>query len=289
MSFRADGKKLKNTDPMYTVVPYIMDKRYDALNYITLDIPLEPMSKYLADARKRGKTYSHMDIILAAYARMCGKFPQVNRFIVNKRIYARNELAVAMVVLKPGTSGGETMSKLYLDYTDTIDDVHNVIEKFVVDNRKAEGANSTDKMIKFLVSLPGLVGFLIAVFKFLDRHGLLPRFVIDLSPFHTSLTITNLASIRTNYNYHHIYEFGTTGMIIAMGNSREVAKRKGGEIVFEKCMPLGIVMDERLCSGAYYATAFRYFKKFTDNPELLELPPEEDPTYEIPFRKRDRF
>ena len=41
-------------------------------------------------------------IIIAAYTRMLGEFPMLNRFIVNKNIYARNEFNVAMVVLKSG-------------------------------------------------------------------------------------------------------------------------------------------------------------------------------------------
>ena len=40
---RKDGVRVKDADPMYTVAPYIMDKRYDAMNMITLDIPAEPM------------------------------------------------------------------------------------------------------------------------------------------------------------------------------------------------------------------------------------------------------
>ena len=65
-----------------------------------------------------------------------------------------------------------------------------------------------------------------------------------------------------------------------MGNLREVPKRKGEEVVFERCMPLGVVMDERICSGNYFATAFRKLKKYLANPELLEGAPEvvnEDP------------
>ena len=89
-----------------------------------------------------------------------------------------------------------------------------------------------------------------------------------------NFVISNLASIRTNHIYHHIYEFGTTSMILTMGNSREVPKRKGGEIVFEKCMPIGVVMDERIASGSYFAIAFRRLKQYLRNPELLELPPE---------------
>ena len=101
-----------------------------------------------------------------------------------------------------------------------------------------------------------------------------------MSPFHNSLCISNLASIRTNHIYHHCYEFGTTSVFITMGNLREVPRRSGGEVVFERCIPLGVVMDERICSGSYFALAFRKIRKYLRNPELLELPPEvvnEDP------------
>ena len=39
---RADGKKIKVTDPEYAIVPHIMVQRNDALNMIELDIPAEP-------------------------------------------------------------------------------------------------------------------------------------------------------------------------------------------------------------------------------------------------------
>ena len=271
---RADGKRVKNADPMYTVAPFIMDKRYDAMNSIELNIPVSPIQKYINDKRKEGINISHMAVILAAYVRTMGEFPSLNRFIVNKRIYARNEIAVGMVVLQQGKMDNGTMSKMYFDYENTIFDVNNIINDYVEANRYNAQNNSTEKLIKFLLSLPGVLPAGVALFKFLDRHGLLPKAIIDASPFHTSLVISNLASIRTNHIYHHVYEFGTPGIIITMGNSREVAKRRGGEIVHEKCIPLGIVMDERMCSGSYFALAFRRMRKYLENPELLEARPE---------------
>ena len=38
---RADGRLLRHTDPMYRIAAHIMTKRSDAMNSITLDIPLE--------------------------------------------------------------------------------------------------------------------------------------------------------------------------------------------------------------------------------------------------------
>lgn len=272
---RADGKKLKHIDPMYKIVPHIMTKRYDSMNMITLDIPYEPIQSYINGKRKEGVNISHMAVIIAAYLRTCAKYPALNRFIMNKKVYARNEYCISMVVLTPGTDGEETESKMYFDPSNTIFDVNDNINNFVEANRNAPKDNGMEKFMNTILSVPGLLTVGVAFLKMLDKVGLLPKSIIDISPFHNSLVISNLISIRTNHIYHHIYEFGTTGIIVTMGNLREVPKRKGDEVVFEKCMPLGVVMDERLCSGYYFARAFRTMQKYLKNPELLEVPPEE--------------
>lgn len=277
---RADGKRLRNTDPMYTVAAYVMNKRVDSMNMVTLDIPYDPIQNYLNEKRKQGIAISHLGVIIAAYLRTAAEFPLLNRFIMNCKPYARNEFCVAMVVLKSGEMDNGTMSKMYFKMTDTIFDVNGKINEYVSDNREVPEKNGTEKMIKILLGAPGVLRVGVGLFKFMDKHGLLPKKVIDMSPFHNSLCISNLASIRTNHIYHHCYEFGTTSVFITLGNLREVAKRKGGEVVFGRCIPLGVVMDERICSGSYFALAFRRMRKYMRNPELLELPPEvinEDP------------
>lgn len=271
---RADGKRLKNTDPMYTIAPHIMSKRMDSMNMTTIDIPYEPMKEYINKKRKENIHISHMALILAAYVRTMAEFPELNRFIVNKRIYARNEIAVGMVVLQSLESHEGTMSKMYFEITDTVFDINNKINSYVNENRESPENNGTEKIMKILLSVPGLVNVGVVAFKILDKFGLLPKAIIDMSPFHMSLGITNLASIRTNHIYHHCYEFGTTSIFMAMGNLREIPKRKGDEITLVKTMPIGVTMDERICSGSYFASAFRVMKKYLANPELLEAPPE---------------
>lgn len=269
---RADGIKLKNVDPMYYIASFVMDKRYDAMNMITIDIPLEKIDSYLKEKRKQGVNISHIAVILAAYVRVVAEFPELNRFIVNKKPYARKELSVSMVVLKAGSNGHGTMSKMYFDKKNTVFEVNDIINRYVEENRNEPDNNGTEKLMKILLSVPGLMPIGVKFIKFMDRHGLLPKSVIDMSPFHASLLISNLASIRTNHIYHHVYEFGTTSIGITIGNSREIPKRRGDEIVFEKCLPLGVVMDERIASGSYFATAFRKLRVYLRNPELMETP-----------------
>lgn len=284
---RRDGKKIKVDNVEYALTPHIMPQRNDALNFIEVDCLLQPMQDYLNLKRNEGIHISHLAVIIAAFVRVMGHYPYINRFVVNKKVYARNELNVAMVVLKAGEMDNGTMSKVNFDPEDTIIDVNRKITEYIQINKKADGENSTDKLAKFLLSVPGLLRVGVSALKWMDKHGLLPRAIIDASPFHSSITISNLASIRTNHIFHHIYNFGTTGVFITLGNSREVPKRKlNGEIEFEKCIPLGIVMDERICSGNYFAMAFREFNRYLKNPQLLEAKPDPDSIIrEIPYRK----
>ena len=271
---RADGKRLRHTDPMYRVAAHIMDKRVDSMNMITIDIPYDPIQEYINKKRKEGIRISHMALVIAAYIRTMAEFPELNRFVVNKKIYARNEVAVGMVVLKSLEDHNGTMSKMYFDKANTVFEVNDIINKYVEENRDVPENNSTEKLIKILLSIPGLLTVGVKVFKLMDRYGLLPKAIINASPFHMSMGITNLASIRTNHIYHHCYEFGTTSVFMAMGNLREVAKRKGDEIIFVRSLPIGVTMDERICSGSYFASAFKALKKYLANPELLEVAPE---------------
>ena len=269
---RKDGTRVRGADAMYTLIPYVMKHRYDAMNMIEIDIPIAGMQAYLNQKRKEGFQMSHLGVVLSAYLRTAAEYPLLNRFVVNKRIYARNEFAVAMVVLKPGETEG-TMSKMYFDMTDDIFDVHRKMDAYIERNRQAGDTNATDDLMRTLLRIPGLANVGVGLFKLPDRYGLLPKSLIDASPFHASLVVTNLASIRTNHIYHHLYEFGTSSLFVALGNMREVARRIRGEIVFERCLPMGIVMDERICSGSYFARVFRRFRQYLLDPSLLEGPP----------------
>jgi hypothetical protein len=170
----------------------------------------------------------------------------------------------------------ETTIKLEFEGTETIQEIAEVINRRIKEETTdRQGENGTDKLAKVLTFVPApLIRLVVNTLMWMDRHNWLPKAIIDLSPFHTSFFITNLKSLGINYIFHHVYEFGTTSIGITIGNSREVAKRKGGEIEFVKCMPLGVVMDERICSGSYFALAFRRMKQFLKDPALLEVPPE---------------
>ena len=272
---RPDGKKLKHLGVEYMVGAHVMAERSDAMNMITIDLPEAPMKEYLNRKRKEGKRYSHLSLILAAMVRAFAEYPQLNRFVVNKRIYARNEIAVGMVVLKGGKIDGVgTTSKMKFPPDATIDTINDIITKYIEKNRQEDDVNATDKLADFLCAVPGLLRVAANLIKWLDKHNWCPKAIIEASPFHCSIILTDLASIKTNSIHHHIYNFGTTSISLAMGNLREVPVRRKGEVTFERCLPLGIVTDDRIASGNILGLAFRKFQKYLEHPEVLENPPE---------------
>jgi len=273
---RVDGKRVKDEVPMYYLIPQFMTKRNDAMNMTTVDIPIEPLRRYMNAKRKEGHHISHMALIMCAYAHLVGEYPSINRFIANRRIYQHNDFSISLVVLRPGNTGNDdTFAKLYFTPEDTIFDVQRKIDEYIEKNTSGadEDSNALDKWMGILCSLGGLLDFAGALLRFMDRHGWLPRALVDASPFHASLLITNLASIRTNHIYHHVYNFGTTSVSMAMGNMREVPKRgRDGSVELVRCIPLGVVMDERIASGHYLALAFARLKDMLSHPEQLEKP-----------------
>ena len=215
-----------------------------------------------------------MALLIAAYYRAYLQHPKINYFIMNSKIYERNHFCVSFVMLKTRADGtpDETVLKIFLEPADDVFSITEKIRAAIDCNARREHDNATDRFVTVAFSVPGLAWLIFRGAYLMDRLGILPRKIIDLSPFHTSLFITNLASIKTRSIYHHCYEFGTTSVFVCMGKpevafGREPGKRK-------KALPLGIVMDERICTGVEYARFAVTLRQYLQHPERLEGPGE---------------
>ncbi len=277
---RPDGVAVKHgIDHITAVVPHIMTKRNDAMNFCTQYFDSEIVSSYVRRKRAEGYKMSQMSVILAAYVRMISQLPQLNRFVIGRTIYARNELCVsfAMVKSKGRNDFLETTVKVYFDPADTVYDVSRKVEETIAKNKDVDNNNKTDTVAKALLKVPGLIRVGAGILKFLDKFGLMPRLVVDASPFHTSMFITNLASINLGSLYHHLYNFGTTTVFLGLGKKEpRIVKIAGdGSITAKYMYPVGVVTDERIAPGAIYGMGLQMMQKYISNPELLETPPEE--------------
>ena len=273
-SMRPDGTRVKGLSAVVQALPYVMPKRYDAQNMTTETADEDIIRKYIREKRREGRTFTHMSLLIAAYYRAYLQHPKINYFIMNSKIYERNHFCVSFVMLKTRADGtpDETVLKIFLEPADDVFSITEKIRTAIDCNARREHDNATDRFVTVAFSVPGLARLIFRGAYLMDRLGILPRKIIDLSPFHTSLFITNLASIKTRSIYHHCYEFGTTSVFVCMGKpevafGREPGKRK-------KALPLGIVMDERICTGVEYARFAVTLRQYLQHPERLEGPGE---------------
>jgi chloramphenicol O-acetyltransferase len=259
------------------ITPYVMPRRCDAQVFLKHRADMEVMSRYIRrQKQEKGEKISYMQIIVAAYVRAVSHNPEINRFIMNKQLFARNNCSAAFTILRDPADAdkGEAVVKIKFDPTDTIYDVRDRMEAGVAANRGDQPAGFVEKLLNFLFAVPGLATVIVGLVRFLDRYGLAPAILMEELPFYVGMYITNTASIGLHDVNHHIYNWGNVGLFLGMGTTERVAVVENGETRMKRYIPIGITADERVCSGAHYARFFTDWKRYLEHPELLETPPE---------------
>ena len=275
---RPDGRRVKGIDPVMQITPYVMPMRCDAQVFLKHRVDMDNLSRYIRRQRaEKGETISYMQIIVAAYVRAVSANPEVNRFIMNKQLFARNNCSAAFTILKDPSDAdkGESVGKIKFDLTDTIYDVRDRMTAAVAAGRGETGeVGFTEKLLRFLFAVPGLATVVVGLVRFLDRYGLAPGVLMEELPFYVGMYITNTASIGLHDVNHHLYNWGNVGLFLGMGTAEKVAEIESDHVRMKRYLPIGITADERVCSGAHYARFFSDVRRYLDHPELLEAPPE---------------
>ena len=207
---RKDGKLDKDTDIFERIMPIIMKERNDALVYMKKEIVLDGMNEYIRKKKENSIDISYMEIIFTALARVIKEKPKLNRFIISSEIYNRNDIEISVVV-KPKLEENikESVAKFKFSGDEKIEEVSKIIKEEVTKIRNNTN-NETEDFAEKLKNIPTIfLKMAINILMFLDRINLLPKRIIDVSPFHSSVFVTNVGSIGLDAIYHHIYNFGT--------------------------------------------------------------------------------
>lgn len=271
---RADGKRVKGIDPIQKIIPHIMKYRYDAQNMTRYSCRCEPLDDFIRSENEKGFKFNYMHIMTAGLLRITAMCPWLNRFVMNGRIFERNNVCFSFVVKKElKHDAAQSLVKLEFNGGESIYEVKEKIDNAVRENSKLEANNGTEKLAHLLTITPNfMIKFLVGMIKYMDKHGLLPHAILKLSPFHTTYFITNLKSIKGPAIFHHSYDFGTTGVYVAMGKESKEPVVNKDRIEVGKVMPVEIVMDERFCDGFYYVKALNLLKNILEHPEVLIAP-----------------
>lgn len=276
---RKEGRRLRTLDGLHVAMPFIMKDRNDACNTFADEFNVTNAELFVRDQIMSGnENFSILHVILAAYVRTVAAYPYLNRFVSGQRIFARNKIEIIMTIKKEmKLDAPETCIKVVFEPTDTIYDVYDKfnaeVSKF---NSGSDADSGTDTVAEFFRRFPRLLfRAAVKVIGWMDYWGILPQALMDALPFWGSMIITSMGSLGIKPIYHHLYNFGNLPVFVSYGTKRKVVTMdKQGNTVTKKMIDLKIVTDERTCDGFQYATAFKAWKKYIENPALLTAPPE---------------
>ena len=270
---RSDGKFAKDADPILGMTSHIMPHRYDAMVHFLHVQRCEPIDEYIKEMSEQGIRYTYMDILIATLVRMYAERPKINRFVMNGSVFDRKGINICFAAkTKLNEDAPESVVKMHFTGEETLFEIKQKIEEEIAKVRSVD-SNDTDKTASMLKKVPNfLTKFIVSLAKFLDKHGLLPKWLIRVSPFHSGCWVTNMKSISTDFVYHHLYDFGTSSLFIGLGKERQepVVNPLTEQLEVGKVLRLGVVIDERICDGFYYAKSIKLVKKYMSNPKLLE-------------------
>ena len=267
--------------------PFVMKGRNDSAVYFKQQVDVTALKAYInkrnhetggraADGTK--STLFHG--ILAAIVRTVNERPQMNRFVIGRRIYQRNEISFAFVIKSEFRDDAkEEIAVMKFDQNDTLPSISLKLAEEVKKARETSLQQEKSRYggvswLKTFMLLPRLVlRCFVRFLGWLDYHGWLPRFVIDADPMHTSIFLSNLGSLKIDAPFHHMYEWGTTSFFITIGASQKTPTvMPDGTIQARDTVNLAITIDERISDGYYFAKTIKRLQYLIEHPEELEKP-----------------
>ena len=277
---RTDGRRVRSLPPMAQVSPYIMVTRNTSTNYFTDSFELSHIERYVRQKRRKGYTnFGVMHVLLAAYVRALARYPGLNRFLAGQKVYTHgDDVQFCMTIKKEMSSDSpDTVIKVHLSPKDTAMDVYNKVNAEIEKVKNTPLDSNFDNTAHVLTLIPGVfLKFTVWLLRTLDYFGMLPQFLLEVSPFHGSVFFTSMGSLGIPPIYHHLYDFGNLPVFGSFGcKRRSLEVQEDGTVVQKKYIDFKFCMDERIVDGFYYAAFFKHYKRIILHPEVLDNPPEE--------------
>jgi hypothetical protein len=275
---RKDGRRLRTLSPVFQLTPFIMRHPSDAVHSFSDSAEISSLEQWILARRADGyEDMSLLHVFIAAYIRMVAHRPAVNRFVAGRFLYARDFIDVVLSTGRNGSAdAGALTVKVRFVPTDTIYDVCRKISAQVDSLKADEETSRVEALADTLVKTPRFVirgGT--AVLRWLDYHGWLGEKWTDKSPFHGSLVISDEGLSALPPVSRSLNSMGSLPLSISIGRRRNTIEvSRAGELMEKKYVDYAVTMDARIADTAYLGTAFKYFRHYLANPDLLEKGPE---------------
>ena len=277
-SDRREGRQIRSLPPYSRIIPYILRRRSEAVCSVADSVEISGVERWLQEKRGEGWTgLGFLHLLVCAYVRTVSMLPGINRFVIGRRLFARNDIQVVLSVKRGAyASATETSIKVSFSPYDTVFDVYRRLSE-AIDKVGAEvSASEPENIAKKLNKLPRpLMRLAMAVIRALDYFDWLPDKWLNASPLHGSVCVVDLGTHRVVPATLPLPDFGTMTAAVSYGLIRKVREYDGSPGgVPRYYMDYRMSVDERVADSYYFASAMKCLKYFLKNPAMLELPPE---------------
>ena len=247
---RPDGDLVEGVHPYRRLMAYIMPTRSESTVFLDGYVDAGPLLSYLEKARNGfGADMTHC--LVAASAMCMAHTPQVNRFVVGRRLYQRRGVWVTFSMKRKALDRAAKLAtvKLELRPGETFRDLCARINQ-QIDTERSGRRTYADKEFDLLGALPRpLLRAGVRLTRVLDYFNLLPASFIENDPLYTSMFVANLGSLGMDPGYHHLYEWGTCPSFMMAGRMEERPIVVDGKVVVRTVLPLRFTYDERVDDG----------------------------------------
>lgn len=277
MGDRKDGRRLHTLGSMFQLTPFLMQKPSDAVVNFTDSVEISNAEQWLRLRRTDGyEDISLMHVYVAAYVRTVAQYPALNRFVAGRFFYSRDTIDVIFSTGHNTATDGRTTVKVHFLPTDTIFDVCRKINAQWDSIRADEEASYIERITDTLIKTPRFVlRFGMAVFRWLDYHNWLGEGFINRSPFHGSLVLSDEGAFALPPVQRSLNSTGSLPMSISFGRKRDVLEpTSSGTLEPRRYVDYAVTADTRIFDHSYMGAAFKAFRHYLQNPDLLRDTPE---------------
>lgn len=281
---RKDAYRVRDLDGLHTIFPHLMDKRTDAEVYVNQEFDVTEALRYIEKKNEGEEEYrvTLFHCILMAIAKTVYLRPMLNRYISGRQYYQRHDITLGFVAKKRFEDHSEESLMVITAPEDW--DLTQVTRRVVgkVHKARTESSVGINGAMDTLRHLPRfLLMFIVWVVKVLDFYGRVPAFLKEDDPNFASVFLTNLGSIRCPCVYHHLNNYGSNSIMVAIGTIRKEEKiMADGSRQIRDVVDIGVTLDERIADGFYFARSLKIVQHLLSNPALLERPLKEGIDFE---------
>jgi len=250
---RPDGVHIRRIHPYRRMMHFIMPTRNESVVYYDTHANADKLLEYIEKARERFQDLE-VDVthcLVAAVALGVAENPEMNRFVVGRRLYQRKGEFITFSMKRKRLNKRAKLAavKMRMEPGQTFAD----LLKRINENIRVERSDTVtyaDKELGTLSKIPRpFLRFGVSLFRWMDYFNILPGSFIENDAMYTSVFIANLGSVRMAPGYHHLYEWGTCPLFMMVGKIEERPFVEDGQVVIRRVIPIRWTYDERIDDG----------------------------------------